>query len=424
MIKIDGKDVPLVLNIIVGDEKPEIFDKCLGSWRPYVDRIIVGYNGKESILEEVLKHHGCEFFKTEWDGDFSKKRNEVYDKNPPGCLVAWCDSDDMLLHGEKLKDNIEEAFKEPNVIGLCVEWFYAYDAKQICNQQLWRERIVKREAFRWTDSALHETLHNLTEGRILGIYDVKIDLIDKVLTYERQQQRAKRNLEIIKKKYDLEYSSGLLEPKTVFDLARSYQGAQMDAEALKTYKLYMDMVKDNSEKVLTLTLMCDIYRQAEQYADAARCSIDVIIYAPHLPDGYIDLAITAYSRQDWAQCITFMELSFKFKPADNLPNDPTKYTIKPFLFLAYCYLMVGRFDEAIKAAQYALSKLKTNKMMDDVIIASRRALKEIESIDGIVRLYEEIKHSPQKLKHYFHCVPDYAFDHPTIKKAREEFEKK
>ena len=370
----------LILNLIVGNEDPRIFKRCLESWKPYVDDIIVGFNGDDIKIEELLKEYKCNYFKSKWENNFSKARNEVLDKTPNDCLVAWCDSDDILIGGEKLKESLELAFSVPDIIGLACEWYYAHDNNGNCTASLWRERIVLRDLHKWIPNPAHETLEAIDNknGVIVTIDDIKIK---HLATHQKMARTGQRNLNIIKEQYYDEAKVGKLTSKTVFDIARSYEGVGEFDKAIEKFKDYIKMGISDEEKSIAYTTMGEIYRFQKKYEESLKSFIEVMLYGSNIPDGYVDYAFTLFLQEKYHPCRVFLEMSFKFPPCKSFPIDPTKYSLKPMKLLGVCYLMEGKYKEAIACAEYVLTKMKDEPVMLNVVKISKESIKELEDFD-------------------------------------------
>ena len=374
--------VPLIANLIVGNEVPVILRKVLKSIRPYVDDIIVGYNGNDGNVEDVLKEFNCNYFKQVWENDFAKARNEVLDKTPSHTLVLWLDSDDEIINGDKIQDTCETVFCHPETDGVACEWEYAFDKNGNCTASLWRERIVKRDSHRWSSNKLHETLDSINEkeeGLMISCEGFKIK---HLATAEKMMKAAKRNVDIIQKQYEEEVKSGNLTPKTVYDCARSHQGANHLERAIKLFKDYIDIngISDE-EKCITYTILGDIYRFQKNYTESKRCAIMVIMFGSNIPDGYIDLGFNLFLEQKYHPAMCLLEMSYKFKPCKSFPINPVKYTLQPMKLLAVCYLYNGRYEEAKACAEYVLTKMHDEPIMLNVVSTCIEAIEKNKNFE-------------------------------------------
>jgi tetratricopeptide (TPR) repeat protein len=419
---IAGKEVPLYANIIVGDEDIVIFRKCLESIRPYVDVILVGWNGIKWETESLLKDFKCEYFKTEWHGKFQEKRKEVWDKTPDNALVIWLDSDDVLLYGELLKDKCAEVFAFKEAIGIALNWYYSREhknhdpKKDIIYTELWRERIVRKDAWQWIEYELHEALEKTREGECFTIDTMQID---HLATPEKILKSQQRNYDIISKIYDLEKTSNALRPKTLWDYARATEGIGKKKESIDLYKEYLKVAESDVEKCRCYGIMSEVFVQLDIMPDAVFFGMNQILTGPVQPDGYINVGGALFNQKRYKAAAVFLEMSFNFKPSKDLPKNPTRYDLVPMKLLAICYMLDSKLDKAKKCANYVLSRVENDEKMIEVVKHVEQVEKQLRLIDAILELKIEIESKNSRVKHLIKALPDWAFDHPTIAKWRE-----
>ena len=421
-MKINGKEVKLIVNIIVGNEDPVIFRKCLQSIAYFVDEIIVGYNGNTPEIEALLKEFKCNYFKTEWTGKFAEKRKEVWDKSPDGSIILWLDSDDVFIGGDMLQQICSEVFAHKETAGIALEYYYARahekdnPAEHIIYTDQWRERIVWKDSWQWIEYDLHESLERIKPGECYTISDMKVDHLCPPEKFLASQQR---NYKIIARVYELEKTSNALRPKTVWDYARALEGIGEKEKALIAYKTFLKMDINEREKFVTCGVMSEIYLRMGRFEDAKYAAIDQITCAPAQPDGYLNMGFALFKEKSYKPACVFLEMSFNYKPSKEVPINPTRYDVIPMKLLAICYMMSGKMEKAIKCAEFVLTKTPEDTRMKDVISHAGKTIKQISMIDFILDLKLLIENNRAKVKHLIKALPDWAFDHPTIKKWKE-----
>jgi len=371
----------LCLNMILGNCAPYILRKALNSVMPYVDKAIIGWNGNDKEVIELLDSYPkIERFTQVWDGDFAKARNEVLDKTPKGTLVIWLDEDDELLNGQELIDFCKLAFAQEPVKSIAVEWFYAHDKHGNCSASLWRERVVRTDLFRWCRHPLHETLDYIGADDIPNVICENAK-IKHLATYEKMLKSGKRNLDIITKQYEKEVQEGKLSNKTIYDTARSYQGVGELDKAVELFKDYINNGVSDEEKCITYTIIGEIYKFQGKVEESKRCALQTIMMGSNIPDGYIDLASCLFIEGKHHPASVFLETSFKFKPCKSFPINPMKYSVQPMKILAACYMYLGEFEKAVKCANYVLSKIPDDARMKSVIEIGVSSLEQINKFD-------------------------------------------
>lgn len=153
-------------------------------------------------------------------------------------------------------------------------------------------------------------------------------------------------------------------------------------------------------------------------------AMDVIVLNSGIPDGYIDFGLALYGEGKYKEASTFLEMSFKFPPCRSFPINPTKYTLNPMEILAYCYVELSRLKEAKKAAEFMVDRINNNLGMLEIVRICNKADKEIRMMDGIIELQEAVSYDDERIKHLLKSIPDFAFDHPTIKALVEKYKEK
>jgi len=418
MYNINGKRVEVWGNMVVGNEDVSILTKCLDSICPLVDTMLVGFNGNDKRIPELFsKYANVKWFAQKWEGDIVKCRREVFDKTPSGVLLLWIDSDDIITHAENIKEFSEEVFAHKEINGWMCQWHYARNSLGQIVGDLWRERMVWKDRYHWTDDRVHQVLEtDETDSICIMNEEVKIE---HLATIEKIRMSAIRNVNIIQKEYNEGRINGTLRGKTVFDLARSLQGVQNYEKALKLYREYIERPDTiDLEKAIAYTMMGDLYRSTGDFVKAKDCAMKVISLNPDIPDGYVDMASALYGEGRNREAVAFFELSFKFPPCKNFPINPTKYTTVPLRILAFAYFDLGKVKEAMACAIEILKKNPDNLAMLEMLRECRKINNEIRIMDNIIELKEAVEYDPVKLKSLVGGLPDFAYRHPSIKAVK------
>lgn len=294
-----NQQIKIALAMIVKDDSESaILDRCLTSFRPFVDGIFITATGTSQEFKKtkkvVAKHNGL-FFSTspashpeiysELNGklaftNFAAARNVSF-KNVKGAYdwYLWADVDDVLNSGSELRKAAQLAHdaKQDSVF---MTYWYAVDVDEKGNVrdvviQHLRERLVKPEKFKWT-SRLHEVLVPIQDG-----YNPKHTMYDykpeegRNLTFihlsggERFQEALKRNREILEIQIREEQRK---DPRTIFYLAKTmYDMNDNPNLVIELLKEYLEMSGWDEERGNAMEYMGNTYMKMGKVNEAITC---------------------------------------------------------------------------------------------------------------------------------------------------------
>src|SRR5258708_2099433 len=137
--------------MIVRDAETTL-ERALKSVRPHVDELIVVDTGSTDATCDIALAYGACLTGIQWSDHFGYARQSAHDL----CTGDWIlhlDADDELVNGGNLKPLLLAGNLETTAYMLRYQLLYGPDAKP--GIDFWRERVVKRGAYRW-EGRIHE----------------------------------------------------------------------------------------------------------------------------------------------------------------------------------------------------------------------------------------------------------------------------
>lgn len=305
--------------IFKDDSEVEMAKRMLESFMPYVQGLavaITGLSGKHQKLDKLIKKYkGRVVYTTPTshpdiyakDGDkwffanFAEARNvsfrlaeEMHEKEPYDFFI-WADSDDILIHGDKLQE-IAEKSKSGDLDSLFVDYWYSC---QVVDNKITeigiehiRERLLKPGMFKWI-SRLHEVA--VPKDGNYQPRQSKYDEDGEKMVWahlpdpKRVDDNLRRNVQILELQIREEERK---DPRTMFYLAKTYVDiAKIDGKhellqlAIPLLEEYREMSGWAEERGNSWEFSGNIYSYLGDNRKAIECYHKAIEESPlhHLP---------------------------------------------------------------------------------------------------------------------------------------------
>lgn len=360
--------------IVINVEKT--IEKCLQSFKPCVDEIIIVDTGSTDNTLEIIKKYTDKIYHFEWIDDFSAARNFSFSK-ATGDWILWCDGDDYILSEdvEKLK-NFD--FEDKDII-LC-PYVYSHDEYGNPSLIVARERIIKRSLnLKWQEE-IHEYLP--LKGLQTKLSNIKTH-------HNKQHGTSERNLKILERIVEKKPSS-----RNLYYLAKEYSDFGRTDEAIDNFLKFFDTPGAYWENVFQAhTKIANCYllngdeekfkkhifesikmedRQAEPFYFLGRYYMNKGL--DNKNSDFLKKAIIHYKT-----CLNIE------RPTDLLSSYlPMYYTWLPCLNLSLCYNYLGDSEKAYEYNKKVLEYRPNDSraLENDKILKQSLDNKEIELKDG------------------------------------------
>lgn len=343
---------------MIAKNEERTLPRSLSSIRPHVDQIVVVDTGSTDATKDVARSFGADvydftpethpesfYLDDESSGgpgpytnqmqlaNFAAARNYSFDK-ASGMWLMWLDCDDEVKQADQIKPFVSSINPKQSVMA-------RYQLTPTFSLQ--RERVVHRLlGARWV-GACHEVL--------VGA-NVRIEAPFWVEHHQDQQRKgvSARNFKALHREVSrLESSGQKPEPRTLFYYAQ--ETSYLDAlKGVGVYDKYLRAGGWPEERLVArlragmILEQLDPPRAIEHYSAAAAYEM------PHFPDGWFGLGRVSYYKNDWVNCVRFMEKGLSLgDPPWVMPADRLDRTLRPYWFYNVALWNVGRRHDALKA---------------------------------------------------------------------------
>lgn len=421
--QVDGKDRTLGLAMIVKDEREEL-QKLFRSFQTSIfDQIVVCVTGDHSAdYEQFLRSLGVtKITHFDWVDDFSAARTASFDACDTD-YIMWLDADDTLIGDDKLLEVCSDAFLNPNVYSIFMQYEYDHDKDGNCCMLLWRERIVKRTSHEWK-GAIHESLLPVIDG---CNYRTDKVVVSHNVDPDRVMRSGERNLRISKKSYDLEHSEGASQdPRTTLYYAKALHATGHFQESVPVFEEYLETSEWDDERFQVFLILTVLYINSKQYHKALDTATQAIKLRPTFGQAYYLMAQIYFHLEKYEEVIHFCRVGSQSRmPSEIIPTDPTEYSLKPILIYEYALFQQGRAEESLAAIEIGLSKFPSCEQLVERKRSVLAYLSRMEMEEGAHRLCHWLEtyesDNKGKLAHFLMGLPEPVKDHPKYVRLANE----
>jgi 2-polyprenyl-3-methyl-5-hydroxy-6-metoxy-1,4-benzoquinol methylase/glycosyltransferase involved in cell wall biosynthesis len=412
----------IALSVICKNEEDHV-DRFFGSidFSQFDQVVVIDTGSTDKTLEKIEawrpKIKDLVVKEIEWKKDFSYARQVGMDLCSTEFMM-WADFDDILEGTENIKRLMHEVGNTVDAISC--KYNYVIDKKTgevYC--ELWRERIVRKNKFRWK-ARLHEVL--ITDDP--SVISVESDLI--VFNHfpreikETAEEKARRNIEIL----ELQREDDPDEPRTYFYLGNYYMGVKDYDNAIKNYLDYIKRSEWDLERYQAACRVCRIYINRGRFKDTKALALQCIDLMPEYPMAYYVMGELYMHMGDANKALEFMETGLS-KPIPKLraAENPADYTYIPKVMKLDALFELRRYEEAYRWGK-KIDKEVTNEEIrkafgEKMLNIEEMAFREkLEFYMSELRSYLIQNDEILKAKKLTECVP-YTFENsPRIKQMK------
>lgn len=381
----------IALGMIVygeGDEYKEL-DRALSTVAPFVDKVFITITGKDvKKTEEVCKKYDAvvsygdfkwtadkktvkwlkKFFKYDPHmkvGDklfmFDEARNYNFSQiSKEYDWIMWMDADDVLQHGDKLREVAEKADKD-GVEAAYFEYWYQVElngkgkVQDVIIKHL-RERLVKNiGVYKWI-APIHETLIEQRPTRKHDYYDC---IVVHLAEDDQRLQSLNRNLKNLEFAI---YKSEGKDPRHLYYLAKAYfdlNTEEYDKRAIYLMNRYIDGDEKGEnrsgwpeERAQCHEYMAEIYTRRGDGANAENTMLMALKDQPEVPSLYLSLATVYAKFGQWERSLFWVRIGTSLpERKTTLVSNPRDMQARTLQLLYNCSLNMGKIDEAWAASE-------------------------------------------------------------------------
>jgi len=317
------------------------------------DGIYVLDTGSTDDTVEKLKQYKNVFVKTEIINPFrfDEARNKSLSLVPSNADICVCtDFDEVFEPG--WREKLEDIWLKENPTR--VEYLYNWSFDEYGNPAttFYMSKIHKRHAYIW-HHPVHEVLkclHNMEKSII----------VDGMILNHHQDLTKKRNsyLPLL----ELSVKEDPTDDRNIHYLGREYMYYERWNEAIDTLHKHLKLEKSTwrDERAASMRFIARSYLGLKRSEEAKMWLEKAITEAPHLREGYVELASILYEEKNFYDSYKYLQ------KASLIQEKPKTYINEEFSWNAYFYdlysivaLNVGEIQEALENAKIA-SKLNPN----------------------------------------------------------------
>lgn len=332
-------------------------DKWLDSMEE-ADEIYVTDTGSEDNTVELLKKRGVHVQTVILDKwRFDTARNISLDFVPEDVDICVCtDLDEVLDKGwRKL---LEDAWTEDTTrLKYMYTWSFNTDGSP--GTSFWYEKIHHRKGFKWIHP-VHEILKYYGDKPDKYAIEGRIHLKH----YPDPEKSRGQYLGLL----ELSVKENPDDDRNVHYLGREYMFYGKWKEAIEVLKRHIKMPNAlwKDEKAASMRYIARSYKALGNMQKAEIWLYRAIAEAPHLREGYIELAQLVYSMKKWhlAYAMVCEALEIKEKP-DTYINEGFCWDYTPYDLAAIAAYNMGMYEESLRLAEKAYSLSASDKRLRD-----------------------------------------------------------
>ena len=411
-----NQDLTLCMITKNDTDELDLLKQCIESVKDYIKYLNITVTVKEgktpnAELENVIqmfRSDTLEVIQTEflWCDDFSAARNFNL-QHCPTELVLWLDTDDVFINPHEIPKVLKKFQENKNITSIWMWYRYDHDKDGNCINDHPRERIFKKSIHNWK-GRLHENA--ICKYRYLGFLTDECEVKHNT-DFFNIEDKAVRNFKIILEAYESELKAGKLDPRTVYDLGRTYESMSKDQEALNLFNDFMGMTDSQIDYYDALMRVINIYLKNAMPEKAREAAYIGIKTQYEWPDAYLGLAKTAFYEKFWEECIHWLDFAKELKAPIGLPQDPLKYTTKSMMLRQECLFRLGKAKESLKVIEEALEIVPSNEHLQLCKKRNIEFLNRIRLEEGLSLCIDYLQDKePEKVESLLRAWPETAKD--------------
>lgn len=293
---------------------------------------------------------------------FDKARNRSLELVPEDADICVCtDLDEVFRPG--WRQAVEDVWDpENNQLHYRYIWSFLPDGREGIN--FWGNKMHSRKGCRWV-GAVHEVLR-FDEGEGPAVYAG-----DVVLEHHPDHSKPRSQyLPLLEKAVEEEPDND----RNVHYLGREYYFYQRWAESMATLKRHLSLPTATwaDERCASMRLLAKDCLALDREKEAEQWMLRAIGEAPHLREPWLDLADLCRQREEWQGVLwlTNRALAIQERPRTYI-SEPAAWGEAPWDLASLGYYYTGKLEEALTAAETALSLAPQDRRIQENVVLIR-----------------------------------------------------
>lgn len=408
----------LSLAVIANDEREHIV-RIIADYMDYFDELVFLIDDKKTYDEFYGKSKGKVMFHLYERNEeekkaghifFDRKRNELT-KLLTGDYYFRLDTDDKIINPENIRPITEKAKAQGINIVYC--WYeYAKDIHGNVHAAHYRETIVRvTDDLKW-NKRIHENIIPLETSQHKYVIEESIK-IEHMITHEKALKSGDRNLKYLIEEYVADKEN--CDPRTLAYLGRMLFTKDPDKSQFFLEK-HIEKSGWDEDRYMSWCLLAEIMSKKGNLKDAVGCCFEALSERPDYPDAYLKLHSIYVDHEDWPKAIIWGNIGLQTPPPKTfMLTDPSSYTWRPMLTMAYAYYQTGKFEDAWRLFNTVKKHCPEGEMIKKSEQIFGEAVARKKFTDHFMWLFEFVKEKePSKLGQLFDSIPSDYDDHEGL----------
>lgn len=297
---------------------------------------------------------------------FDEARNKSLDMVPNDADICVCtDFDEVFEPGWREKLESTWLKEEPTRVEYLYNWSFDEYGKPATT--FYMSKIHKRHAYVW-----HHPVHEVLKC----LYNTEKSVVVDGIVLNHHQDLTKPRSSYLPL-LELSVKEDPTDDRNMHYLGREYMYYGRFNEAIDTLIKHLSLEKSTwkDERAASMRFIARSYQNLNRIEEAKMWFKKAIDEAPHLREGYVELASIYYEEKDFKEAFNYLDMASKIK------DKPKTYINEEFSWNSYFYdlysivaLNIGEKELALENAKIALElnphdeRIKRNvKYMEELI---------------------------------------------------------
>ena len=313
------------------------------------DQIVVLDTGSTDATPRLLRELGVAVTQEEivpWR--FDTARNRSLELVPEWAEVCVCTDLDEVFH-PGWRAALEAAWR-PGVTQVRYRYTWSFNPDGSEGVVFWSEKIHTRQGYRWTHP-VHEVLEWVGPGQP----GEKIPAVGIQLDHHPDPEKSRgQYLGLL----ELSVAESPQDDRNMHYLGREYMFHRRWDDCIRTLERHLKMPSAvwADERAASMRFIARAYRGKGRDDLARDWYLRAIAQAPHLREGYVELAQMLYEQGDWDGVLYFTgcALAIRERP-DTYICEAAPWGSQPHDLRALAYYYTGRYPQALREGELALA---------------------------------------------------------------------
>lgn len=338
----------LSLAMIVKDEA-DLLAGVLADASTYCDELVVVDTGSTDDSVEIARAAGASVHHFEWIDDFAAARNFAASHATCG-WVTYLDADDRVPPASQaafraLKRELPE-LKQVDLVQIPYRYnFWPWDS-EMCVARFDITRVFRNGAGVAWRGRVHELVPD-RPGRMIRRGECWVDHRQPL---GRVAGKPERNLRLLR----MALEDGDASLRTHYFIGTELRVLGREAEAIASFREALLLEMPDNVRYGILLNLADCMTTPEREAERLALLKQALSLDPTRAAAHVRLGVHHYERRQWAAAAEYLTAAIGCPPPADGNYNELEYSWFPRDCLVVCLTELGRFEEAIEAAELAL----------------------------------------------------------------------